>query len=65
MFPELFLRSVSSFSTIAVDFLSMILRRIPVLKKYMEQTHQKTVIFSQGKTLPCIAPLLTTVEETL
>ncbi|KAB0370534.1 hypothetical protein FD755_016943 [Muntiacus reevesi] len=36
----------------------------PVLKKYMENTHQKTVIFAQGKTLPCIAPLLTTVEET-
>jgi len=30
----------------------------------MEKTHQKTVIFGQEKTLPCIAPLLTTVEET-
>lgn len=42
----------------AFDFL------FTVLKKYMENTHQKTVIFAQGKTLPCIAPLLTTVEET-
>ncbi|KAM9079757.1 carotenoid-cleaving dioxygenase, mitochondrial isoform 3-T3 [Megaptera novaeangliae] len=35
-----------------------------VLKTYMENTHQKKVIFSKRKSLPCIAPLLTTVEET-
>ncbi|XP_005667391.2 beta,beta-carotene 9',10'-oxygenase isoform X3 [Sus scrofa] len=30
----------------------------------MENAHQKKVIFGKQKNLPCIAPLLTTVEET-
>lgn len=42
----------------AFDFL------FTVLKKYMENTHQKKVIVSKREGLPCIAPLLTTVEET-
>lgn len=36
-----------------------------VLKKYTENTHQKKAIFSKRQNLPCIAPLLATVQETL
>uniref|UniRef100_A0A8D1QE29 Carotenoid-cleaving dioxygenase, mitochondrial n=1 Tax=Sus scrofa TaxID=9823 RepID=A0A8D1QE29_PIG len=64
MFFQIFLHFVSNLSTIAVGFLSVIVYRIPVLKKYMENAHQKKVIFGKQKNLPCIAPLLTTVEET-
>nr|XP_012605021.1 beta,beta-carotene 9',10'-oxygenase isoform X5 [Microcebus murinus] len=35
-----------------------------VLKKYLGNTHQKKAISGQRQNLPCIAPLLTTVEET-
>ncbi|XP_032497316.1 beta,beta-carotene 9',10'-oxygenase isoform X3 [Phocoena sinus] len=64
MFFQIFLRFVSNLSTIVTGFLSVVVHWIPVLKKYMENTHQKKVIFSKRKSLPCIAPLLTTVEET-
>uniref|UniRef100_A0A8D0Y0B0 Carotenoid-cleaving dioxygenase, mitochondrial n=2 Tax=Sus scrofa TaxID=9823 RepID=A0A8D0Y0B0_PIG len=64
MFFQIFLHFVSNLSTIAVGFLSVIVYRIPVLKKYMENAHQKKVIFGKQKNLPCIAPLLTTVKET-
>ncbi|KAJ8786827.1 hypothetical protein J1605_023354 [Eschrichtius robustus] len=64
MFFQIFLRFVSNPSTIVTGFLSVTVHRIPVLKTYMENTHQKKVIFSKRKSLPCIAPLLTTVEET-
>ncbi|XP_008688286.1 succinate dehydrogenase [ubiquinone] cytochrome b small subunit, mitochondrial isoform X1 [Ursus maritimus] len=33
------------------------------LKKYMDSSHQKRTTFSKRERLPCIAPLLTTVEE--
>ncbi|XP_037697366.1 beta,beta-carotene 9',10'-oxygenase isoform X3 [Choloepus didactylus] len=58
---------LSSLSTTAVGFLSVIMRWIPVLKNYgknMGNAHLKKVIFSNRTNLPCIAPLLTTVEET-
>ncbi|XP_022414899.1 beta,beta-carotene 9',10'-oxygenase isoform X2 [Delphinapterus leucas] len=64
MFFQIFLRFVSNLSTIVTGFLSVVVHWIPVLKKYMENTHQKKVIFSKRKSLLCIAPLLTTVEET-
>lgn len=35
-----------------------------VLKKCIENSHQTKVIFSKQESLPCVAPLLTTVEET-
>ncbi|XP_062949334.1 carotenoid-cleaving dioxygenase, mitochondrial isoform X5 [Cynocephalus volans] len=35
-----------------------------VLKKYVRNIHQKKAISGQRQGLPCIAPLLTTVEET-
>ncbi|XP_048196935.1 carotenoid-cleaving dioxygenase, mitochondrial [Perognathus longimembris pacificus] len=40
------------------------MRRFPVMKKYAGNTHQKNTISGQRQNLPCIAPLLTTVEET-
>uniref|UniRef100_A0A8C5Y1Q5 Carotenoid-cleaving dioxygenase, mitochondrial n=1 Tax=Microcebus murinus TaxID=30608 RepID=A0A8C5Y1Q5_MICMU len=40
------------------------MHRLPVLKKYLGNTHQKKAISGQRQNLPCIAPLLTTVEET-
>ncbi|XP_030186816.1 beta,beta-carotene 9',10'-oxygenase isoform X2 [Lynx canadensis] len=61
---EIFLHFVSNLSTIAVGFLSVIVRWISVLKKYVESTRQKKAIFSKQERLPCIAPLVTTVEET-
>nr|XP_031299598.1 beta,beta-carotene 9',10'-oxygenase-like [Camelus dromedarius]XP_031299606.1 beta,beta-carotene 9',10'-oxygenase-like [Camelus dromedarius] len=64
MFFQNFLRFFSNLSAIAGDFLSVIVHRIPVLKKYVGNSHQKEVVFSKQKNLPCIAPLLTTVEET-
>ncbi|KAF6102291.1 beta-carotene oxygenase 2 [Phyllostomus discolor] len=60
---QLFLRFVHNLSTVAVVFRSVI-HRIPVLKKYIENSHQTKVIFSKQESLPYIAPLLTTVEET-
>ncbi|KAM5227112.1 LOW QUALITY PROTEIN: carotenoid-cleaving dioxygenase, mitochondrial [Hipposideros larvatus] len=35
-----------------------------VLKTYVENTHQTKEIFSRRESLPCIAPPVTTVEET-
>ncbi|XP_038520801.1 carotenoid-cleaving dioxygenase, mitochondrial isoform X4 [Canis lupus baileyi] len=64
MFSQTFLHFVSNLSTIAVGFLSVVVHWIPVLKKYMEGTHQKKAVFHKRERLPCIAPLLTTVEET-
>uniref|UniRef100_A0A667H438 Carotenoid-cleaving dioxygenase, mitochondrial n=1 Tax=Lynx canadensis TaxID=61383 RepID=A0A667H438_LYNCA len=64
MFFQIFLHFVSNLSTIAVGFLSVIVRWISVLKKYVESTRQKKAIFSKQERLPCIAPLVTTVEET-
>ncbi|XP_060036049.1 carotenoid-cleaving dioxygenase, mitochondrial isoform X2 [Erinaceus europaeus] len=64
MFFQMFLYFFSHLSTVALGFLSVIAHQIPALKKYVENTHQKNVIFSQQKNLPCIAPLFTTVEET-
>ncbi|XP_058546242.1 carotenoid-cleaving dioxygenase, mitochondrial isoform X2 [Neofelis nebulosa] len=61
---EIFLHFVSNLSTIAVGFLSVMVRWISVLKKYVESTRQKKAIFSKQERLPCIAPLVTTVEET-
>uniref|UniRef100_A0A8C0QC86 Carotenoid-cleaving dioxygenase, mitochondrial n=1 Tax=Canis lupus familiaris TaxID=9615 RepID=A0A8C0QC86_CANLF len=63
MFSQTFLHFVSNLSTIAVGFLSVVVHWIPVLKKYMEGTHQKKAVFHKRERLPCIAPLLTTVEE--
>ncbi|XP_039085114.1 beta,beta-carotene 9',10'-oxygenase isoform X4 [Hyaena hyaena] len=47
-----------------MGFLSVVVRWIPVLRKYVESTCQKKAIFSKRERLPCIAPLVTTVEET-
>ncbi|XP_037010892.2 carotenoid-cleaving dioxygenase, mitochondrial isoform X2 [Artibeus jamaicensis] len=58
-----FLHFVHSLSAVAVVFRSVI-RWIPVLKKYTENSHQTKGIFSKQESLPCIAPLLATVEET-
>uniref|UniRef100_A0A8C5UV22 Carotenoid-cleaving dioxygenase, mitochondrial n=1 Tax=Microcebus murinus TaxID=30608 RepID=A0A8C5UV22_MICMU len=55
---------LSNLSTIAVGFFWVIMHRLPVLKKYLGNTHQKKAISGQRQNLPCIAPLLTTVEET-
>lgn len=41
----------------AFDFLS-------VMKKYTESGHETKAIFGKQESLPCIAPLVTTVEET-
>ncbi|XP_053779944.1 carotenoid-cleaving dioxygenase, mitochondrial isoform X1 [Desmodus rotundus] len=60
---QLFFRFIHHLSTIAVVFRSVI-HRIPVLKKCIENSHQTKVIFSKQESLPCVAPLLTTVEET-
>ncbi|XP_024903269.1 beta,beta-carotene 9',10'-oxygenase isoform X3 [Pteropus alecto] len=38
--------------------------QISVLKKYMANTYRMKAVFSKRESLPCIAPLLTTVEET-
>ncbi|XP_008063761.1 beta,beta-carotene 9',10'-oxygenase isoform X2 [Carlito syrichta] len=64
MFFRIFLQFIHSLSTTAVGFLSVIMHRLPVLKKYMGNTYQKKAVFEQRQSLPCIAPLLTTVEET-
>ncbi|XP_045412535.1 beta,beta-carotene 9',10'-oxygenase isoform X1 [Lemur catta] len=64
MFFRIFLHFLSNLSTIAVGFFLVIVHRLPVLKKYLGNTHQKRAIFGQRQNLPCIAPLLTTVEET-
>ncbi|XP_055129096.1 carotenoid-cleaving dioxygenase, mitochondrial isoform X2 [Symphalangus syndactylus] len=37
--------------------------RLPVFKRYLGNTHQKKAVFGQCRLLPCVAPLLTTVEE--
>ncbi|PNI40676.1 BCO2 isoform 15, partial [Pan troglodytes] len=37
--------------------------RLPVFKRYMGNTPQKKAVFGQCRGLPCVAPLLTTVEE--
>ncbi|KAM5317504.1 carotenoid-cleaving dioxygenase, mitochondrial isoform 2-T2 [Glossophaga mutica] len=60
---QLFLRFVHNLSNVAVVFRSVI-HRIPVLKKYIENSRQTKAIFGKQESLPCIAPLLTTVEET-
>uniref|UniRef100_A0A8D2D8M2 Carotenoid-cleaving dioxygenase, mitochondrial n=1 Tax=Sciurus vulgaris TaxID=55149 RepID=A0A8D2D8M2_SCIVU len=64
MFSQIFLHFVRNLSTTAVGFLSVTVHRFPVLKKSMENTYQKNAILGQRQSLPCIAPLLTTVEET-
>nr|KAF6436982.1 beta-carotene oxygenase 2 [Molossus molossus] len=64
MFFQLFLRFVNHLSTMAVGFRSVIVHRIPVLKKYMESSRPAEVILGEQESLPCIAPLLATVEET-
>ncbi|XP_036921488.1 beta,beta-carotene 9',10'-oxygenase isoform X2 [Sturnira hondurensis] len=63
MFFQHFLHFVRRLCAVAVGFRSVI-RRIPVLKKYTENSHQTKEIFSKQESLPYIAPLLTTVEET-
>ncbi|KAM7086343.1 carotenoid-cleaving dioxygenase, mitochondrial isoform 1-T1 [Molossus nigricans] len=64
MFFQLFLRFVNHLSTMAVGFRSVIVHRIPVLKKYVESSRPAEVILGEQESLPCIAPLLATVEET-
>nr|XP_008259623.2 carotenoid-cleaving dioxygenase, mitochondrial isoform X1 [Oryctolagus cuniculus] len=66
MFFQIFLGFVSNLSTIAVGFLSVIMHRLSVLKKSMGTVspHQKEAIVGQRQNLPCIEPLVSTVEET-
>lgn len=47
----------------SVNFFVLLLSS-SVLKKYMENTYRRKAVFSKRESLPCIAPLLTTVEET-
>uniref|UniRef100_A0A2K6JZU5 Carotenoid-cleaving dioxygenase, mitochondrial n=1 Tax=Rhinopithecus bieti TaxID=61621 RepID=A0A2K6JZU5_RHIBE len=63
MFFRVFLHFIRSLSATAVDFLPVMVHRLPVFKRYMGNTHQKKGIFGQCRDLPCVAPLLTTVEE--
>lgn len=44
----------------------MTMHRLPVLKKYVgnRSPHQKAAVSGQRQNLPCIEPLLSTVEET-
>ncbi|XP_004605105.2 carotenoid-cleaving dioxygenase, mitochondrial [Sorex araneus] len=64
MFFQVFLYFASNIPTIALGFLSVIVHRITVLWKFLENTPQKGIIVSKQRNLPCIAPLFTTVEET-
>ncbi|XP_076969027.1 carotenoid-cleaving dioxygenase, mitochondrial isoform X4 [Tamandua tetradactyla] len=67
MFFRIFLCFVSNLSTTAAFFFSVIVHWISVLKncgKNMGNAYPKKVIFSKRTSLPCIAPLLNTVEET-
>ncbi|XP_069894549.1 carotenoid-cleaving dioxygenase, mitochondrial [Dipodomys merriami] len=43
----------------------MVMRQLSAMKKYTGNTHVKSTISGQQQNLPCIAPLVTTVEETL
>ncbi|XP_012865057.1 PREDICTED: beta,beta-carotene 9',10'-oxygenase [Dipodomys ordii] len=43
----------------------MVMRQLSAMKKYTGNTHVKNTISGQRQNLPCIAPLVTTVEETL
>uniref|UniRef100_A0A2K5X5P5 Carotenoid-cleaving dioxygenase, mitochondrial n=1 Tax=Macaca fascicularis TaxID=9541 RepID=A0A2K5X5P5_MACFA len=63
MFFRVFLHFIRSLSATAVDFLPVMVHPLPVFKRYMGNTHQKKAIFGQCRGLPCVAPLLTTVEE--
>ncbi|XP_004646420.2 beta,beta-carotene 9',10'-oxygenase isoform X2 [Octodon degus] len=63
MFSPNFHRFLSNLSATSVSFLSLRARRFPVLKKCMMYT-EKRANLGQQRSLPCIAPLLTTVEET-
>nr|XP_009005053.2 carotenoid-cleaving dioxygenase, mitochondrial isoform X1 [Callithrix jacchus]XP_054097534.1 carotenoid-cleaving dioxygenase, mitochondrial isoform X1 [Callithrix jacchus] len=63
MFFRVFLHFISGLSTTAVDFLPVMVHRLPVFKRHMGNTHQKKAIFGQCWGLPSVAPLLTTVEE--
>ncbi|XP_070282137.1 carotenoid-cleaving dioxygenase, mitochondrial isoform X3 [Myotis yumanensis] len=51
-------------SSIAVGFRSVIVHWNPVLKKYMDHSHQTKAVSCKQEGLPCIAPLIATVEET-
>ncbi|XP_040832896.1 beta,beta-carotene 9',10'-oxygenase isoform X3 [Ochotona curzoniae] len=66
MLFQTFLQFVSNFSTIAVGFLTVVMHRLPVLKKYVgnRSPHRKAAVLGQRQNLPCIEPLLSTVEET-
>ncbi|XP_012782431.2 carotenoid-cleaving dioxygenase, mitochondrial [Ochotona princeps] len=66
MLFQTFLQFVSNFSTIAVGFLTVMMHRLPVLKKYVgnRSPHRKAAVSGQQQNLPCIEPLLSTVEET-
>ncbi|XP_016777475.3 carotenoid-cleaving dioxygenase, mitochondrial isoform X3 [Pan troglodytes] len=63
MFFRVFLHFIRSHSATAVDFLPVMVHRLPVFKRYMGNTPQKKAVFGQCRGLPCVAPLLTTVEE--
>ncbi|XP_032141433.1 beta,beta-carotene 9',10'-oxygenase isoform X1 [Sapajus apella] len=63
MFLRVFLRFIGSLFTTAVDFLPVMVHRLPVFKRYLGNTHQKKAVFGQCRGLLCVAPLLTTVEE--
>ncbi|XP_011832400.1 PREDICTED: beta,beta-carotene 9',10'-oxygenase isoform X4 [Mandrillus leucophaeus] len=63
MFFRVFLHFIRSLSATAVNFLPVMVHPLPVFKRYMGNTHQKKAIFGQCRGLPCVAPLLTTVEE--
>uniref|UniRef100_A0A8D2FP56 Carotenoid-cleaving dioxygenase, mitochondrial n=2 Tax=Theropithecus gelada TaxID=9565 RepID=A0A8D2FP56_THEGE len=63
MFFRVFLHFIRSLSATAVDFLPVMVHPLPVFKRYMGNTHQKKAIFGQCRGLPCVASLLTTVEE--
>uniref|UniRef100_A0A2K5QKP3 Carotenoid-cleaving dioxygenase, mitochondrial n=1 Tax=Cebus imitator TaxID=2715852 RepID=A0A2K5QKP3_CEBIM len=63
MFLRVFLRFMGSLFTTAVDFLPVMVHRLPVFKRYLGNTHQKKAVFGQCRGLLCVAPLLTTVEE--